>query len=59
MVKRRKDPLSLSEKKRKLKDELFRYSLGYKGLRQFSLEEIKSIPLFKWRKRAKNENKVC
>lgn len=53
MVKRKRSQPSLKEVKRKLRDELFKYSLGYKGLRQFSLEEIKNIALFNWRKRVK------
>lgn len=53
MRKRKKNPLSLPEAKRKLRDEQFKYKMGHRGFRQFTFEEIKSVAIFKWRRRVK------
>ena len=53
MGKRKKNPLSPQKVKGKLRDEMFKYKMGHRGLRQFTFEEIKSVPIFKWRRRVK------
>ena len=39
--------------KTKMRDEMFKYKMGYKGFEQLTLDKINSIPLFKWKRRAK------
>ena len=53
MVKRKRNLLSPQKVKSKLRDEMWKYKMGHRGLRQFTLEEIKSLPLSKWRRRVK------
>ena len=38
--------------KDKMRDEMFKYKMGHKGLKQFTLEEIDNVALKKWRRRA-------
>ena len=41
-------------RKTKMRDEMFKYKMGHKGLKQFTLEELDNIALKKWRKRVKH-----
>lgn len=40
--------------KEKMRDEMFKYRRGHKGLKQFTLDEVNNTSVLKWRRRAKN-----
>lgn len=43
----------MAKAKEKMRDEMFKYKMGHKGLRQSTLDEVNNTPSLKWKRRAK------